>query len=277
MVCQTKTKDFSMLDKVNSPQDVKKLNNEQLNILAEDVRKLIIQVTSKVGGHLAPSLGATDIAVALLKVFDPLKNKIVWDVGHQSYAYKILTERKDRFHTLRQYKGISGFNNIFESEFDAFGVGHSSTSISAALGITCGYDQQNEPRKTIAIIGDGALTGGMAFEALNHAGHLKKELIIILNDNNMSISKNVGGLQDYLTNMLVSKSYNTLKKQIWDLSQSLPPGIKNKFIYGAQKLEESLINIMVPNILFEDLGMKYVGPIDGHDIERMVKIFNRSR
>jgi len=264
-----------ILNKITSPEDVRKLSLEQLAVLACEVRQRIIEVTAKTGGHLAPSLGATDIAVALLKVFDPLKNRIVWDVGHQSYAYKILTGRNDRFDTLRQLDGISGFNNIFESEYDGFSVGHSSTSISAALGITVAEDLRGLPVKTIAVIGDGALTGGMSFEALNHAGHLQKELIVILNDNTMSISKNVGGLQNYLSSMMVSKSYNSLKKQIWELSENhLPTKIRRTFLHGAQKLEESLLNIMVPNIIFEDLGFKYVGPIDGHDMPRLVRIFN---
>lgn len=264
-----------LLDTITGPDDVRKLSFSQLEQLADEVRKRIIEVTARTGGHLAPSLGATDIAIALLKVFNPMKNRIVWDVGHQSYAYKILTGRNEQFPTLRQFGGISGFNNIFESEYDAFGVGHSSTSISAALGITVAEDLKGSPEKMIAVIGDGALTGGMSFEALNHAGHLQKELIVVLNDNTMSISKNVGGLQDYLSSMMVSKSYNQLKKQIWELSEShLPTRIRRSFLYGAKKLEESLINILVPNIIFEDLGFKYVGPIDGHNIGRMAKILN---
>lgn len=264
-----------LLSKIKGPADVRKLDNKKLIELAEEVRQRIIEVTAKNGGHLSSSMGATDIAVAVLKVFDPLENRIVWDVGHQSYAYKILTGRNDRFDTLRQYGGISGFNNIFESKYDGFGVGHSSTSVSAALGITVAEDLKGKTGKMIAIIGDGALTGGMSFEALNHAGHLQKELLVILNDNTMSISKNVGGLQNYLSGMLVSKSYNSLKKQIWDLSEThLPSKIRRTFLYGARKLEESVLNILIPNIIFEDLGFKYVGPIDGHNIPRLVKILN---
>ncbi|MCB5230555.1 MAG: 1-deoxy-D-xylulose-5-phosphate synthase [Candidatus Cloacimonas sp.] len=264
-----------ILSNIKSPKDIRKLTISALNELSEEVRERIIEVTSKTGGHIAPSLGATDIAIALLKVFDPLENRIVWDVGHQSYAYKILTGRNEQFDTLRQFDGISGFNNIFESKYDAFGVGHSSTSISAALGIKIADDLQGKDQRTIAVIGDGALTGGMAFEGLNHTGHLQKELIVILNDNTMSISKNVGALQDYLTNMMVSKSYNSLKRQVWEHSEKhLPSKVRKTFIYGARKLEESLINILVPNIIFEDLGFKYVGPIDGHDLPRMIKILN---
>ncbi|HOD54811.1 MAG TPA: 1-deoxy-D-xylulose-5-phosphate synthase N-terminal domain-containing protein, partial [Candidatus Cloacimonadota bacterium] len=264
-----------MLEKIKTPEQIKRLHYNELIELAEDVRKRIIDVTSKNGGHIAPSLGATDFIIAMLKVFNPLQDRIVFDVGHQSYAYKILTERNERFDTLRTYEGISGFNNIFESPYDAFGVGHSSTSISAALGICLAKEMQKEKGHSIAVIGDGALTGGMAFEALNHAGHLQKNFIVVLNDNEMSISKNVGALQNHLANMMTSKSYNYLKKQVWDKSSVLPTKMRRRFITGAQKLEESLINILVPNIFFEDLNFKYVGPIDGHDIPRLVRIFNK--
>jgi 1-deoxy-D-xylulose-5-phosphate synthase len=264
-----------MLDKIKSPQDVKKLSIAELKLLAEVVRKRIIEVTAKNGGHVAPSLGATDLTIALLKIFDPLQDRIVWDVGHQSYAYKILTERNDRFDTLRQLNGISGFNSIFESKYDAYGVGHSSTSISAALGITVAKELKQAKGRTIAIIGDGALTGGMSFEALNHAGHLQKDMIVILNDNNMSISKNVGALQAYLTNILVSRSYNVLKNAIWDFVQHMPHRIRRRMILSSRKIEENIINSLAPNIIFEDLGFRYVGPIDGHNIARMVRLFNK--
>ncbi|NQV17495.1 MAG: 1-deoxy-D-xylulose-5-phosphate synthase [Armatimonadetes bacterium] len=264
-----------MLEKIKTPKDVKKLTLPELKKLAKDVRKRIIEVTAKNGGHIAPSLGATDLAIAILKIFNPIYDRIVWDVGHQSYAYKILTERNDRFDTLRQLNGISGFNNIFESKYDAFGVGHSSTSISAALGITTAKDLKHKKGRTVAIIGDGALTGGISFEAMNHVGHLQKNIIVILNDNNMSISKNVGALQAYLTNILVSRSYNAIKGKIWDLFQHFPLRIKRRLIWSAQKFEENLINSFVPNVIFEDLGFKYVGPVDGHNIGRMIKIFNK--
>ncbi len=266
-----------MLEKIKGPEDVRRLSLAELKMLAQDVRERILEVTAKNGGHLAPSLGAVEIAVALLRVFNPRRDRVVWDVGHQSYAWKILTGRNDRFDTLRQFGGISGFNNIFESEYDAFGVGHSSTSISAALGINVADEMMGRKGRTIAVIGDGALTGGMSFEAINHCGHLQKNLIVILNDNAMSISKNVGALQSYMANILVSKTYNTLKERVWDLSHTLPTNIRRRFITGAQKLEESLINILVPNIIFEDLGFKYVGPIDGHDLPRLAHIFNKAR
>ncbi|MBN1326540.1 MAG: 1-deoxy-D-xylulose-5-phosphate synthase [Candidatus Cloacimonetes bacterium] len=264
-----------MLEKIKSPEDVRKLSLQELIALAPDIRKRIIEVTARNGGHIGPSLGVTDLTIALLKVFNPLEDRIIWDVGHQSYAYKILTERNERFDTLRQMNGISGFNNIFESRYDAFGAGHSSTSISASLGITVAKELKNRDGRTIAVIGDGALTAGIAFEALNHTGHLHKDMIVILNDNNMSISKNVGALQAYLTNILVSRSYNAVKAKVWDLFQHFPGRIKRRMIAVAQKFEENLINFFVPNVIFEDLGFKYVGPVDGHNIPRLVRIFHK--
>jgi len=264
-----------MLEQIEKPNDVKKLSFKELIALADEVRQRIISVTSENGGHVASSLGATDLIIALLKVFCPNTDDFIFDVGHQAYAYKILTERNEKFHTLRQLGGLSGFPNTSESEYDAFTVGHASTSISATLGIALAKQHQNLPGMVIAVIGDGALTGGMAFEAINHAGHLHKNMIVVLNDNEMSISQNVGALQHYLTNVLVSKSYNAIKKQIWDITQSLPDRARKSFTQSAQKIEESVMNIIVPNIFFEDLGFKYVGPIDGHDIPRMCRIFNK--
>ena len=202
-------------------------------------------------------------------MFDVEKTPIVWDVGHQSYAYKILTGRKQRFHTLRQFGGLSGFNNIFESDYDAFSVGHSSTSISAALGLATAYPQ----KKVVAVIGDGALTGGMAFEAINHAGHLKpSNLVVILNDNQMSISPNVGGVQKALTNFLVSKTYNFFKKEAYDLSKLLPENIRKTLLQGSKKMEESLLNIFSKSIFFEDFGFTYIGPVNGHNLAQLVKL-----
>lgn len=264
-----------MLEKIKSAEDVKKLSQAELPYLAKELRKRIIDVTLKNGGHLAPSLGAVELAVALCYTFNPLKDRLVWDVGHQAYAYKLLTGRNDSFDTLRRMDGVGGFLNPAESPADAFRVGHSSTSISAALGIQTALDLQKKNARAVAVIGDGALTGGMAFEALNHAGHMQKNIIVILNDNEMSISPNVGALQHYLANMLVSRSYNKLKKQVWDLSASLPKNLRSAFITGSRKLEGSLKNIVVPNIIFEDLGFKYVGPVDGHSLPRLVSILNQ--
>ena len=268
-----------ILDKIDNPSKIKKLSLSELRQLAEEVRKRIIEVTALNGGHVAPSLGATDIAIALLYVFDPIQDRIVWDVGHQSYAYKILTDRNDRFDTLRQFEGISGFNNLSESKYDAFGVGHSSTSISATLGISVAKETLGESGKAVAIIGDGALTGGMAFEALNHAGHLQKNMIVILNDNNMSISKNVGAMQKYFADFLVSRSYNQLKGKVWDFLENMPVSHKNRrrLLRFIQKFEGNIINLIAPNVIFEDLGFKYAGPIDGHNIPRLIRIFRRAK
>jgi len=245
---------------------------KQLEGLAGELREQIIEVCAANGGHLAPSLGTVELTLALLKVFDVKKTPIVWDVGHQSYAYKILTGRKERFHTLRQFGGISGFNNIFESDYDAFSVGHSSTSISAALGLAAAYPD----RKVVAVIGDGALTGGMAFEAINHAGHMKpSNLIVILNDNQMSISPNVGGVQKALTNFLVSKTYNFFKKEAHDLSKLLPENIRKTLLHGSKKMEESLLNIFSKSIFFEDFGFTYIGPVNGHNLAQLVKLLTK--
>ncbi|NLW18932.1 MAG: 1-deoxy-D-xylulose-5-phosphate synthase [Candidatus Cloacimonetes bacterium] len=267
-----------ILDQIKDPSELKQMSLQKLGVLAREIRKRIVDVVSVNGGHIAPSLGTVELTLALLSVFDPIKDRVVWDVGHQSYAWKILTGRNDRFHTLRTLGGISGFTNRDESPCDAFSTGHSSTSVSAALGIACGRDLQREDGFSIAVIGDGALTGGMSFEALNHAGHLQKnKFLVILNDNAMSISQNVGGLQKYMARMMASRPYNTLKQQIWDLSGILPDSLRRRFIIGAQKIEESMMNILVPNIIFEDLGFKYVGPIDGHDIKLLSSIMRRIR
>lgn len=262
-----------MLEKVNNPEDVKNLSYTELTVLAEEIRKRIIDVTSKNGGHLAPSLGTVELTIALLKVFDPLKHRIVWDVGHQSYAYKILTERNDRFDTLRQYGGISGFNNTFESKYDAFSVGHSSTSISAGLGIYMGQALTDKKEKVVAIIGDGAMTAGEAYEGLDNTGGLNRDLIIILNDNTMSISKNVGGIHHYLANILTGKRYNKVKREVWDAVQALPSPVRAHIIEGVRRVEEGVRRMVLPSTFFEDLGFKYIGPIDGHNIPTMVKIF----
>ncbi|MDD3142997.1 MAG: 1-deoxy-D-xylulose-5-phosphate synthase N-terminal domain-containing protein, partial [Candidatus Cloacimonetes bacterium] len=225
-----------ILEKLNDPSAIKNLSPQELALLAKEIRKRIVDVVSLNGGHIAPSLGTVELTLALLTVFDPLKDRVVWDVGHQSYAWKILTGRNERFGTLRSFEGISGFTNRDESPCDAFSTGHSSTSVSAALGLACARDLQRESGFSIAVIGDGALTGGMSFEALNHAGHLQKnKFLVILNDNAMSISQNVGGLQKHMARMMASRPYNTLKQQIWDLSGTLPDNLRRRFILGAQK------------------------------------------
>lgn len=261
------------LDLICEPKDVQKLDSASLSKLAAEIRDLIIQVVSKNGGHLAPSLGVVELTLALLKVFDPSQDRIVWDVGHQAYAYKILTGRKDKFFTLRKLGGISGFPKITESPFDHFGVGHSSTSISAALGMAVARDLNKQKHKVIAIIGDGSMTAGLAYEGLNQAGDLGKDLIVILNDNEMSISKNVGALSSFLSRQLSSRWMITLKKEIETFLKQIPK-IGDELVSYARKSEGALKNIFTPGILFEAFKFNYIGPLDGHDIEGLTEVFN---
>jgi len=257
-----------VLEKVNYPEDVKKLSIEELKELSEEVRKLIIEVVEKNGGHLASSLGVVELTLALLKVFSPPKDEIVWDVGHQSYPYKILTGRKEKFHTLRQYKGISGFPSIKESPYDAFGTGHSSTSISAALGIKVAKRLRGEDGHVVAVIGDGALTAGEAYEGLNNAGQLKEDLIVILNDNEMSISKNIGAISNYLTKVTTGEALRKAKERLENVTKR----IFGEKIYKTLKRVEDLFvkGLFPPGMLFEELGFRYIGPIDGHDLETLI-------
>jgi len=261
------------LDKINSPADLKKIDSSELDALADELRKFVVNSVSNTGGHLAPNLGAVELTIALHYTFDTPSDKIVWDVGHQAYIHKILTGRKDRFHTLRQYGGISGFPRIDESEFDTFGVGHASTAISAALGMAAARDLKGEDNKVIAVVGDGALTGGIAFEGLNNAGGSKKNFIVILNDNNMSISPNVGALSRYLNQVITNPLYNKIKKDIWDLTGKLPGGAK-RVRQIVHRLEESIKGLFVPGMLFERLGFRYFGPIDGHHIHKLIRVFH---
>ncbi len=264
------------IERIKSPKDLKHLATNELNLLAEELRKLIIERVSINGGHLASNLGAVELTVALHYVFDSSTDRIIWDVGHQSYSHKLLTGRLDRFATIRKDGGISGFPKIEESEHDAFGTGHSSTSISAALGILEGRDRKGEKFKVIAVIGDGAMTGGIAFEGLNHAGHLKKDLIVVLNDNEMSISKNVGALSAYMNRILTGEFYRRLKKETRTFLEGIPK-FGGQFAKMAQKAEETLKGLVLPGMLFEELGFDYVGPIDGHNIEALGETFRRIR
>lgn len=262
----------TMLEKINAPGDLKNLSNDELQALAEEIRDLIVTTVSRTGGHLAPSLGVVELTLALHRVFDCPRDKIVWDVGHQAYTHKILTGRRNQFHTLRQYKGISGFPRIAESPYDAFGAGHSSTSISVALGLAAAREFREEQHKVIAVIGDGALTGGMAFEALNHAGSLNMDLIVVLNDNEMSISPNVGGLSRYLSRIITGQFYNQAKEDIEDFVNRIPR-IGPKLKRLLNRMEESLKGFIVPGMLFEELGFRYFGPIDGHNIPLLTETF----
>jgi 1-deoxy-D-xylulose-5-phosphate synthase len=262
------------LERIDGPSDLASLSREDLKALAEELRTLIIERVSLNGGHLASNLGAVEIALALHCVFHSPVDKIVWDVGHQSYPHKLLTGRFREFHTLRKLGGISGFPRRSESPHDAFGTGHSSTSISAALGIAQARDIKGEEFKVIAVIGDGALSGGIAFEGLNQAGHLKKDIIVVLNDNEMSISPNVGALSSYLNRILTGEVFQRFKRETKALLEVLPR-IGESFAKIAQRAEGSIKGFFLPGGLFMDLGFEYVGPLDGHDIPLLIETFQR--
>ena len=262
-----------LLESINNPNDLKKLSAEQLPLLAEEIRQFLLETVSNTGGHLGSNLGTVELGIALHYCFDSPKDKIVWDVGHQAYTHKILTGRRERFHTQRQYKGISGFPKRCESEHDAFGVGHASTSISAALGMAVAADLGGTRNHAIAVIGDGSLTGGMAFEALNQAGHLKKNLIVILNDNEMSISKNVGAFSAFISRKMTGRYFRDLKKEMQGLITNIP-AIGKDVLHFARKAENSLKSFLTPGSLFEALGFDYLGPLDGHDLPQLIEVFN---
>ena len=265
-------KQTSLLENINSPAELKKVPLRQLPQVAQEIRQEIIETVSKTGGHLASSLGAVELCVALHYCLDTPRDKIVWDVGHQAYAHKILTGRRDRLKTIRQWRGLSGFPSRNESIYDTFTVGHGSTSISTALGLACAYSEQQNRTfrpKVVAVIGDASLGGGMALEALNHAGQLKKDIVVILNDNKMAISKSVGALSHYLNRIITTPIYNRIRQDIENLVQRVPRLGKRLFT-TAKRLEESLKNLLVPGIIFEELGFRYFGPIDGHNVEEIV-------
>ncbi len=262
----------SFLNQINHPDDLKKVPLEDLPRIAKEIRAVILKTVSERGGHLGASLGAVELTIALHRVFDTPKDRIIWDVGHQGYPHKLLTGRRDRFATLRQHKGISGFLSRSESEFDAFGAGHAGTSISAALGMAEARDQQGKNHHVIAIIGDGSMTAGMAYEALNHAGALKRNLIVILNDNEMSISKNVGAFSAYLNRILTSPFYTKFKSETMSMLKNIPK-IGPPMLEVARRAEESVKGMIVPGILFEELGFRYIGPIDGHEIDHLLTTF----
>lgn len=259
-----------LLKNIHSPNDLKSLTLSELQQVNDELRQYIISTITEIGGHLAPTLGVVELTTALHYVFDTPNDKIVWDVGHQAYAHKILTGRLKQFKSIRQYKGLSGFLKLAESEYDAFGAGHASTSISAALGMAVSRDHHNKDFLVAAIMGDGAMTGGLAFEGLNNAGLRRKQFLVILNDNEMSISPNVGALNKYLNRLVTNPLYNRIRDEIWNLTGSLPLGkdVTRKFI---RKSEESLKNMLVPGILFEELGFRYFGPLDGHNLKELVR------
>ena len=262
---------MSILEKISSPNDIKIIKKELLPKLAQEIRSKIISTVSKTGGHIASSLGMVDLTIALLYSFNAKKDKIIWDVGHQAYAYKILTGRNDKFDSLRQYKGISGFPKRSESEYDAFGAGHASTSISAALGFAVARDLNKENYKVVSIIGDGSMTGGLAFEGLQNAGTLDKDMLVILNDNQMFISQKVGVLAGYLTKLLNAKGIKKVEDRVLKIAANL------KFLNFAsiKKIVKRFKVILFPGLMFEEMGFSYVGPIDGHNISQLVDILEK--
>jgi 1-deoxy-D-xylulose-5-phosphate synthase len=260
---------YPILDGINSPEDVKSLKIQQLPQLAGELRSFIISTVAKTGGHLAPSLGVIELTIALHRIFNSPRDKIIWDVGHQAYAHKILTGRREQFSSLRQLGGISGFPRRDESEHDAFGAGHASTSISAALGFACARDLAGEHYRVLAVIGDGSLTGGLALEGLDRAGELGKDMLVILNDNEMSISPNVGAIARYLGRLITTPGYDRFRSQMQELVKGIPTYGGTLFNL-ARRFEEGLKHMMVRGVLFEELGFRYLGPIDGHDISQLL-------
>jgi len=269
-------KNTTLLSKIDNPVQIKQLSIPQLQQLAQEIRDFIICTVANTGGHLAPNLGVVELTIALHYVFDTPNDRIVWDVGHQAYAHKILTGRREQFHTLRQFDGLSGFPKRSESKYDAFGAGHASTSISAALGMAVASFLRTSPSKVVAVIGDGSMTGGMAFEALNHAGDLDKNLIVILNDNEMSISPNVGALSSYLSRKLSHKTILFLKREMENILKSIP-GVGPNLLQIIKRSENSFISFFTPGMLFHALKFHYIGPIQGHRIDRLIETLEATR
>jgi 1-deoxy-D-xylulose-5-phosphate synthase len=266
----------SLLPRIAGPQDLKSLSIGELYQLAEEIRGEIVCTVSQTGGHLAPNLGAVELTLALHYVFDAPDDVIIWDVGHQAYAHKLVTGRREQFHTIRTYGGISGFPKRSESPYDAFGVGHASTSISAALGFASGKHMKGDKNRVIAVIGDGSMTGGMAFEGLNQAGHLERDLIVVLNDNEMSIAPNVGALSSFLSRKKTSKLAVRIRQDVRSLLTSIP-GIGDDIVQLAKRGEDSLMSFFTPGMLFEALKFEYIGPIIGHRLERLIEAFTNAK
>ena len=263
---------YACLDRVTVPADIRKFSTSELKILCADVREFLIETVSKTGGHLGAGLGSVELAVALHYVFNTPYDKLVWDVGHQAYPHKILTGRKERLSTIRQYGGLSGFLKRTESEYDTFGAGHASTAISAALGMVAARELSGENYKVVAIVGDGSMTGGMVYEGMNNAGIMKKDLIVVLNDNNMSIAPNVWAISNYFTELIAHPSYNRFKKNVYELTGKLDVW-GDRLRRVASRVEEGIKVIVTPGMLFEALGFRYFGPINGHNIAQLVRIF----
>ena len=266
------TLNYPLLERISSPDELRQLPESQLQRLADELRQFILESVSQTGGHLASGLGVTELTIALHYVFNTPSDRLIWDVGHQCYPHKVLTGRREQMHTIRQQGGLAGFPKRSESEYDDFGVGHSSTSISAALGMAIASRLQGNPRKIVAVIGDGAMTAGMAFEALNHAGDIGEDLLVILNDNDMSISPNVGGLSNYMSRVLSSHLYTTMREEGKRFLRHLPPVEQL-----ARKAEEHVKGMVTPGTLFEELGFNYIGPVDGHDLHTLIKTLRNVR
>jgi 1-deoxy-D-xylulose-5-phosphate synthase len=262
------------LDQIQSPSDLKKINKSDLVEVAKECREFLLETMSKTSGHFASSMGVVELTVALHYIYNTPEDQIVWDVGHQAYIHKLLTGRRDDFKTLRKYKGLSGFPKRDESEYDTFGVGHASTSISAGYGMACAMEHLGKSNHVISVIGDGALTGGLAFEGLNNAGATKKNFVVVLNDNDMSIDDNVGGLNKYFNQVMTSRSYNKLKDEVWDWAnrhKTIGKAIKTI----GHKVEEGIVGTLTPGAIFEQFGFTYIGPVDGHDLPTLVNLFEK--
>ena len=260
------------LEKINSPDDLKRLVLPELETLSDEIRTLIIEVVSKNGGHLSSSLGVVELTLALHYVFDTPVDKIIWDVGHQCYTHKIITGRREKFRTLRQDNGISGFPSRQESVYDVFNTGHASNSISIAVGLSEAKKKMNQSHKIVTVIGDGSLTGGMSFEALNHAGHLKSDIIVILNDNEMSISKNIGALSSHLSRIMTGEFVSNAREELKKMLKNIP-ALGDKVYKAAKHIEESIKGFVTPGIIFEQLGFQYFGPVDGHNLNYLIETF----
>ena len=264
-----------MLEKINNTNDIKKLNQDELKQLPEEIRQFLIQSLSQTGGHLASNLGVVELTIALHLAFELPKDKIIWDVGHQSYTHKILTGRRDQFPSLRQFGGLSGFPKTGESDCDCFNTGHSSTSVSAGLGLAAARDLKGQSHKVISVIGDGALTGGMAFEGLNNASKLETNFIIVLNDNDMSISRNVGGLSQYLGSIRTAGVYQDLKNGVLESLHKIPV-YGERLVRKIRRTKSGIKQLLIPGMLFENMGILYLGPVDGHDINKMTAMFQKA-
>ena len=266
---------MNLLKRVKEPKDLKEFSVDELEALAREIRSEIINTCADTGGHVAPSLGVVELTLALYRVFDPDHDKIIWDVGHQTYAQKLITGRASRFHTLRTYKGISGFPKRSESRYDVFDTGHSSTSLSAATGYALARDYRGDNYHIISVIGDGSLGAGMAFEALNHIGHLNKDLIVVLNDNEHSIGESVGALSQYLTKVITTRTYNRFRDDLWKFLGRFPPYFRDRGRNLAKRFQEGLKGLYAPSVIFEELGFRYIGPLNGHELGKLIDTFSR--